>query len=40
MTAAVEVMCGSPAEIVVRLEATAATHAYVDGGITVQRVLG
>jgi len=36
---AVEVMCGSPAEIVARLEATGATHAYIDGGITVQRFL-
>jgi dihydrofolate reductase len=38
-SATVEVMRGSPAEIVARLEATGATHAYIDGGITVQRFL-
>lgn len=37
--AVVEVMCGSPTEIVARLEASGATHAYVDGGITVQGFL-
>jgi dihydrofolate reductase len=36
---AVEVMSGSPREIVARLEATGATHAYIDGGITVQGFL-
>ena len=35
----IEVMNGSPAEIVARLEATGATHAYIDGGITVQGFL-
>ena len=35
----VEQMGGSPAEIVSRLEATGARHAYVDGGITIQRFL-
>jgi dihydrofolate reductase len=37
--AVVEVMSGSPAEIVARLEASGATHAYIDGGITVQGFL-
>lgn len=37
--AGVEVMCGSPVEIVARLEAGGATNAYIDGGITVQRFL-
>jgi dihydrofolate reductase len=37
--AAVEVMCGSPVEIVARLEASGATNAYIDGGITVQGFL-
>jgi dihydrofolate reductase len=36
---AVEVMCGSPVEIVARLEASGATNAYIDGGITVQGFL-
>lgn len=33
----VEQMSGSPAEIVSQLAATGARHAYIDGGITVQR---
>jgi dihydrofolate reductase len=37
--AVIEGMCGSPAEIVARLEASGATHAYIDGGITVQGFL-
>ncbi len=36
----VEHMSGSPEEIVARLEATRVKHAYVDGGITIQRFLG
>jgi dihydrofolate reductase len=35
----IEVMNGSPREIIGRLEATGATHAYIDGGITVQGFL-
>jgi dihydrofolate reductase len=35
----VEHMSGSPQEIVTRLEASGAKHAYVDGGITIQRFL-
>jgi dihydrofolate reductase len=35
----IEHMSGSPAEITDRLSASGATHAYVDGGITVQRFL-
>jgi dihydrofolate reductase len=35
----VEQMSGSPAEIVSKLAATGAQHAYVDGGITIQRFL-
>src|SRR5436305_6251703 len=35
----VEQMSGSPAEIVAKLEKTGAKHAYIDGGITVQRFL-
>jgi dihydrofolate reductase len=35
----VEQMAGPPAEIVTRLAATGSTHAYVDGGITIQRFL-
>jgi len=35
----VEVMSGSPREIMARLAATGATHAYIDGGITVQGFL-
>lgn len=38
-SAVVEVMCGSPTEILARLEAGGATHAYIDGGITVQGFL-
>jgi dihydrofolate reductase len=35
----VEHMAGDPVHIVARLEASAARHAYIDGGITVQRFL-
>jgi dihydrofolate reductase len=35
----IEVMNGTPREIVDRLERTGATHAYIDGGITVQRFM-
>jgi dihydrofolate reductase len=35
----VEHMAGSPAEVVAKLEATGASHIYVDGGITIQRFL-
>jgi dihydrofolate reductase len=35
----VEQMSGSPEEIVAKLAATGATHAYIDGGITLQRFL-
>lgn len=35
----VEQMAGRPEEIAERLAATGATHAYVDGGITIQRFL-
>jgi dihydrofolate reductase len=35
----VEQMGGPPAEIVARLAATGSGHAYVDGGITIQRFL-
>jgi dihydrofolate reductase len=35
----VEQMGGAPAEIVARLEAGGAKHAYVDGGITIQGFL-
>ena len=35
----IEVMCGAPAEIISRLESGGATHAYIDGGITIQRFL-
>ncbi|HKW63234.1 MAG TPA: dihydrofolate reductase family protein [Candidatus Acidoferrum sp.] len=35
----VEQMAGSPAEIVSRLEASGTKHAYVDGGVTIQRFL-
>ncbi len=35
----VEQMSGSPAEIVARLEASGARHAYIDGGITIQNFL-
>jgi len=37
--AAIEHMSGSPAEITDRLAASGASHAYIDGGITVQRFL-
>jgi dihydrofolate reductase len=37
--AAIEHMSGSPAEITDRLAAGGAKHAYIDGGITVQRFL-
>jgi dihydrofolate reductase len=37
--ATVEHMSGSPAEITDRLAASGASHAYIDGGITVQRFL-
>jgi dihydrofolate reductase len=32
-------MCGSPVEIVAHLESSGATHAYIDGGLTVQGFL-
>jgi dihydrofolate reductase len=35
----VEQMSGSPADIVAKLEKSGAKHAYIDGGITVQRFL-
>jgi dihydrofolate reductase len=35
----VEQMSGAPADIVAQLEASGARHAYVDGGITIQRFL-
>jgi dihydrofolate reductase len=35
----VEQMGGSPEEVVAKLAATGARHAYVDGGITIQRFL-
>ncbi len=35
----VEQMGGSPAEIVSKLAASGAQHAYIDGGITIQRFL-
>ena len=37
--AALEHMSGTPAEITDRLSASGARHAYVDGGITVQRFI-
>ena len=37
--AVVEQMGGEPADVVAQLEATGAQHAYVDGGITIQRFL-
>ena len=37
--AVVEHMSGEPSEIVSRLEARGIEHAYVDGGITIQRFL-
>ena len=36
----VEQMSGDPAEIVARLKARGFKHAYIDGGITIQRFLG
>jgi dihydrofolate reductase len=36
---AVEQMSGPPAEIVAKLAASGAHHAYIDGGITIQRFL-
>jgi dihydrofolate reductase len=35
----VEQMGGEPADIMSRLAASGATHAYIDGGITIQRFL-
>lgn len=35
----VEQMAGEPAQIVARLAASGVTHAYVDGGVTIQRFL-
>ena len=35
----VEQMSGTPAEIVSKLAASGAKHAYIDGGITIQRFL-
>lgn len=35
----VQLMCGEPAVIVRELQARGFTHAYVDGGITIQRFL-
>jgi dihydrofolate reductase len=35
----VEQMSGEPGEIVTRLEVSGFTHAYVDGGVTIQRFL-
>jgi dihydrofolate reductase len=35
----VEQMSGSPTEIMAQLEASGARHAYIDGGITIQRFL-
>jgi dihydrofolate reductase len=37
--AVIEHMSGTPAEIVAQLEASGVTHAYIDGGITIQRFL-
>lgn len=34
-----EQMSGSPADVVAQLAATGAQHAYIDGGITIQRFL-
>ena len=36
---AVEQSAGTPAEIVARLAASGVTHAYIDGGITIQQFL-
>jgi dihydrofolate reductase len=35
----IESMCGPPSDIVGRLSASGAQHAYIDGGITVQQFL-
>jgi dihydrofolate reductase len=35
----VEIMLGTFAEVVARLEARGTRHAYVDGGVTIQRFL-
>ena len=35
----VEQMDGEPADVVARLAATGAEHAYIDGGVTIQRFL-
>jgi dihydrofolate reductase len=35
----VEQMSGTPAEIVAKLAASGAQHAYIDGGVTIQRFL-
>ena len=35
----VEQMGGEPADVVAQLEATGTQHAYIDGGITIQRFL-
>ena len=35
----VEQMCGEPSEIAARLRAREFKHAYIDGGITIQRFL-
>lgn len=37
--AVVEQMSGEPADVVAQLAATGARHAYIDGGITIQRFL-
>jgi len=37
--AVVEHMSGEPAEIIARLEARGFQHAYIDGGLTIQRFL-
>jgi dihydrofolate reductase len=37
--ASIEMMSGAPAEIVARLESRGLQHAYVDGGVTIQRFL-
>ncbi len=36
---AIEQMSGTPQEIVAKLEKSGARHAYIDGGITIQRFL-
>ncbi len=38
-TSAVQQMSGEPAEIVAKLEAHGYRHAYIDGGVTIQRFL-